>query len=180
VLSSTPSTAQRRDPGTAAVTLTAVLLTAFYGFVAATLGFAWIKGGRAERLGVVLVLGMALFRISAGAVSQARFHTVDPLSLVEDVIGFAGFTWIGLRARRYWPLCAAALQLLSLGAHLARMLRPNVDPVVYAFMKSLPTLLVCLAIAVGAALYHRRRKRASSMVSTGSATPGSWRRHSPG
>lgn len=159
---------------------TAVLLTAFWSIVVAALAFAWVAGGRAERAGVILLVGMSGFRIAAEAVSQARFATVDPYSLVQDVALFAGFTYIGLRARRYWPLCAAALQLLSMGAHFARTLKAEVDPMVYALMKSLPTLLVCLAIAAGAALYRRRRRIALSKGSISSALPNSWRRHSPG
>jgi hypothetical protein len=159
---------------------TAVLLTAFYSIMAASLGFAWIRGGRAERVGVVLVVGMAVFRISSELFAPARFATLDLLSLIEDLAGFAGFTWIGLRARRYWPLWAAALQLLSLGAHFARAVDLGVHPMIYSIMKSLPTLMVCLVIAVGAATYRRRRKRALSQGSAGDPGLASWRRHSPG
>ncbi len=160
--------------------LTTVLLTAFFGFMVATLGFAWVRGGKAERAGVVLVLAMAAFSIVAEALFDSRFVTVDWHALVEDVAGFAGFTWIGLRARRYWPLCAASLQLLSLGAHLARMVDLAVHPMVYSLMKSVPTALVCLAIALGAQAYYRRRIRALSMGYPGCASPASWKRRSPG
>jgi hypothetical protein len=157
----------------------AVLLAAFYGFLVAALSFAWIAGGRAERAGVLLIFGMIAFRLAAWAIAHPQFATIDPAALVEDIAGFAGFTWIGLRARRFWPLCAAALQLLSLGAHFARGLKHSVDPMVYSLMKSLPTLLVCLAIALGAAFYRMRRKAALRAPSPGEDALASWRPHSP-
>jgi hypothetical protein len=139
---------------------TAVLLTATYAFTVAALAFAWRKGGRAERAGVLLLLGMVTFSLASKGILGARFASVDPLALVEDFIGFAGFTWIGLHARRVWPLCAAALQLLSLGAHFAREVEAGVHPMVYSLMKTVPTLLVCLLVAVGAAAFRRRQRRA--------------------
>ena len=159
---------------------TAVLLTAYYGIMAAALSFAWVAGGRAERAGVILLVGLTAFRFAAEAFSSARFDTVDPLSLIQDLAGFAAFAWIGLRARRYWPLWAAALQLLSLGAHFARGADLGIHPMVYSLMKSLPTLLVGLAIAAGAAFYRRRARRASPAGSAGTDTRASWRPHSPG
>ncbi len=161
------------------MSLSTALVLAFHGLMVATLAFAWIAGGRAERAGVLLVAGMAAFSWLSQAISYSRFATIDPLALVQDFVGFAGFMYIGLRARRFWPLWAAAMQLLSLAAHFARGLKSEVDPMVYALMKSVPTLVVCLAIAAGAALYRRRRRVASSRGSAGSACQASWKRHSP-
>lgn len=139
---------------------TAALLAATYAFTVAALAIAWLKGGRAERAGVLLLVGMILFSWISKGIFGARFASVDPLALVEDFIGFAGFTWIGLHARRVWPLCAAALQLLSLGAHFAREVDIEVHPMAYSLMKTVPTLLVCLLVAIGAIGCQRRRRRA--------------------
>lgn len=141
--------------------LSTVLLAAFFGFMAVTLGYAWIRGGRTERAGVLLLLTLAVISFAAHPVTQPRFDELDVPALIEDAIGFAGFTWIGLHARRYWPLCAAAMQLLSIAAHFARVMPVDIHPMVYSLMKSTPTAIVCLLIAIGARNVQRRLRAAT-------------------
>jgi len=158
--------------------MTAALLAAFYAVMVCSLTYAWFRGGGAERVGVLLLLGFFLFRIVLRPLVPAQFEAVDPLAFAQDFIGFAGFMWIGLRARRYWPLIAAALQLLSLSAHLARVTDVPIHPWVYALTQNVPTLLVYFALALGTAGYQRRvraRKLSASFPDwPGLATAGSW------
>ena len=162
--------------------VSAALLAAFYAVMAGSLTYAWFRGGGAERIGVYLLVGFFVFRLIFRPLIPAHFDQVDSLALAQDLIGFAGFVWIGLRARRYWPLVAAALQLLSLSAHFARALHLPVDPWAYALLKSFPTLMVYLVLTVGTASYQRRvraRKPSASFPAfAGQATERSWHRHS--
>ena len=162
--------------------MTAVLLVVFYAVMAFALVFAWSKGGGAEKVGAGLLLGFFLFRMALEPFVPSRFDVLNPLAFAQDLIGFAGFVWIELRARRYWPLLAAALQLLSLSAHFARVVQVAIDPRVYAVMKSLPTFLVFVLLAVGTASYRSRLRRTMRSgpfrVSPGAATVPSWRRAS--
>jgi hypothetical protein len=135
-----------------------VLLTAFYVVMVASLCFAWFRGGGAERASAVLILAFTLLRFATVPIQADRFDALDPLALAEDFLAFAGFTWIALRARRYWPLFAAALQLLSLAGHFARAVDLGVDPYAYALMKSVPTLLVFVTLVIGTANYQRRKR----------------------
>lgn len=163
--------------------MTAVLLVAFYAVMAFALVFAWAKGGGAERVGAGLLLGFFLFRMALEPFVPSRFDVLNPLAFAQDLIGFAGFVWIGVRARRYWPLLAAALQLLSLSAHFARAVHVAVDPRVYAAMKTMPTFLVFVLLIIGT-INYRSRSRArmqsgSSTRSSGRAMAASWQRPSP-
>ncbi|MGX7953539.1 hypothetical protein ACWPM1_13380 [Tsuneonella sp. HG249] len=162
--------------------MTAVLLTAFYAVMVSSLAFAWFRGGGAERIAVLLLLAFFAFRVAVHPLMPVRFTGLDPLALTQDLIGFVGFVWIGLRARRYWPLIAAALQLLSLSAHFARVLHLPVDPWAYSVLKSVPTLLVYIVLAIGTANYRRRvrakRHLKSSPTLFGQGTEPSWRRPS--
>lgn len=142
-----------------------------------------VEGGGAERLGALLLLGFFLFRMALEPLVPSRFDILNPLALAQDLIGFVGFAWIGLKARRYWPLLAAALQLLSLSAHFARAVHVAIDPRVYAAMKSGPTFFVFVLLILGTVNYRSRlRARSHSSSSPGSAGPAtaaSWRRRSP-
>ena len=145
--------------------MTAILLTAFYVIMAGSLTYAWIFGAKPERAAVLLLLGFLVFRIVLRPLVPAEFNSIDPLAFAQDFVGFAGFVWIGLRAGRYWPLVAAALQLLSLSAHIARALSVPIDPWAYALTKSGPTLLVYLTLVVGTASYRHRARRATRLAS---------------
>lgn len=62
-----------------------------------------------------------LLRPSLGA----RFiHTEHALLLIDFGL-FGGLVWAGVRSGRGWVLCAAALQLVSATAHLARLVTPG-------------------------------------------------------
>lgn len=139
-----------------------IILFGFYAVMALTLTFAWLQGGRAERLGATALVVIFLLRLPFAAIYGDRFTTVDPLALVQDVLVLAAFTWIGLSARRYWPLLAASLQLLSISAHFARLLQAGVAEWAYAIMKTGPTLLVFILLAIGTINHRRRIARARS------------------
>jgi hypothetical protein len=109
-------------------------------------------GEASERAGAFVILLMIL-------VSDVRFFTdyltyfsVDYIAFLCDISGFIGFSIIGIFQKRIWPLWAAALQLLSVGAHFVRALELPVRPIVYAWMKAGPTwavlfLLIAATIA---------------------------------
>lgn len=134
-------------------------VAAFTAVMVGALLFAFWKGGAAERAGAALIVVMAAIQWSARAFTEPSFDRTDFVPLLVDVIGFAGFTWIGLHARRYWPLFAAALQLLSLAGHLARGVDMAIDPLAYLIMKSGPTFITFLLLVIGTTNYRRRIRR---------------------
>jgi hypothetical protein len=144
------------------------LLALFYATLAVVCPLALWKGGAPERAGVALLAVMLLGGL-AGQLAGPRFATLDTIALADDLVGFGGFTWIAYHARRFWPIWAAALQLLSLAGHFARVVETASAPVVYALMKSGPTYLIFIALLIGT-LGHWRRTRQARRVSSRACT----------
>lgn len=138
---------------------------AFLVFELATIAAAWRFGGTAERAGAVILLAMVLVTYGGYAFHSPVFHHVDPIGLSVDLIGLAGFSWLGVTYRKLWPLWAASLQLLSTGAHLVRALEIPVRAPVYYWMKGMPTLGVILLL-IAATWLHRRRQARSKPSSS--------------
>jgi hypothetical protein len=70
-------------------------------------------------------------------------------AFVADVCLLALLTGIALRTAQYWPLTAAAFQLLCVVTHLARMVDPGVRAWAYATGQVIWSQLLVVAIGVG-------------------------------
>ncbi len=127
--------------------------------------YAWRAGGRSESEGAVILVAMLAVGRIGHAFLPRVYDAVDPVALIVDLVGFLGFAWLGIRARRFWPLWAASLQLLSLGAHFVRALAIPVRPPVYWWMKSGPSIGVVLLLMIGTWAYRRRHSDNSSISS---------------
>jgi hypothetical protein len=114
-------------------------------------------GSIPEKRASVIIIIMLMMDFVGHYIYQGRYFSVDPLSFIVDMIGLVGFGWIGINSKRIWPLWAASLQLLSVGAHFVRALELPVRPIVYAWMKSGPTWGVILLLIV-ATVTHCWRK----------------------
>lgn len=121
------------------------------------IAFSLSLGGRPERQGGLIIAIMLLLTIIGQGLFAKHFHTVDPVSLAQDLFAFISFSLIGIYSKRIWPLWAAAFQLLSVGAHFVRALEIPVRPIVYAWMKSGPTWAV-LVLLIGGTIISRRRR----------------------
>ena len=130
-----------------------ITLSAF----AAVIVFAWRAGGEPEREGAVVLAAMLILSLAGHAVLRVRFLDVDPVSLAVDLVGFVGFLAIAFAARRFWPIWACSLQLLSSGAHFARQVLPPMDAFAYAMMRTGPTDVVLLVLAAATWMARQRR-----------------------
>ena len=57
---------------------------------------AWSYGGKPERVGASILLAMLILTYVGHAVLPRIFHTVDPVALTVDLVGFVGFSAIGI------------------------------------------------------------------------------------
>ncbi|KPF61804.1 hypothetical protein IP79_14700 [Porphyrobacter sp. AAP60] len=128
------------------------LLLALAAIVTAT-----IYGEKPERRGALIIILMAIIGLLGQSIFPPRYGSVDPPRLIQDVVAFVGFSYLGINSKRIWPLWAAALQLLSVGAHFVRVLEIPVRPIVYAWMKSGPTWGVLILLIIGTIINRRRR-----------------------
>ena len=114
-------------------------------------------GQRPERIGAATIFLMIIISDSRYFANYAVFSSVDYVALACDVVGLCGFSISGVFYNRIWPLWAAALQLLSVGAHFVRALDIPVRPIVYAWMKSGPTWAVIILL-ICATLMNRNQR----------------------
>ncbi|MBC2651284.1 hypothetical protein H7F50_05740 [Novosphingobium flavum] len=133
-----------------------ILIMLSMAFATVAVLYAYWFGGMAERYGAKVIAAMYAMALAGRTQQVGVFHELDPVAFAEDLIGFAGFSLLGIYTKRVWPLWAAAFQLLSVGAHFVRMLELDVRPIVYAWMKSGPTWAVLVLLLIGT-LGHRRR-----------------------
>lgn len=85
------------------------------------------------------------------------------------------FIAIALRTPRYWPLAAAAFQLLTVVTHAARMVDPGVRAWAYATGQVIWSQMVIIALGVG--VWNTWRGRAYPASSDAPLTgPGATRR----
>jgi hypothetical protein len=109
-------------------------------------GGAFWKGGREEQLaagGLLLdwALTIALRDRSWIGTQWAAFGGDVGLLIVA--------TAISMRTKRYWPLAAAAFELLCVLIHVARSIDPGVRAWAYATAQVIFTQLFVVAIGVG-------------------------------
>lgn len=100
---------------------------------------------------------MNLYLIVWGPAFQLQ--RIDVFLASGDIV--AGFIWviIAVNANRNYPLLIAALQLLTIGAHLARGLIESIAPVAYAVMVVAPGWLQLLVLGAGVGRHVLRRRR---------------------
>jgi hypothetical protein len=107
---------------------------------------AFWKGGREEQLAAGgLLLSFAL----TVALRDRSWAGIQWSAFVADICLLILLTAIALRTERYWPMAAAAFQLLCVVTHLARLVDPGVRAWAYATGQVIWSQLLVVAIGVG-------------------------------
>lgn len=105
------------------------------------------RGRDEERLGAASVLaGWALTLM----VFKSRSEDTQWAVLAIDAVLFAILMWIAFRTRRYWPLFAAAFQLLLVVTHFARALDSGVSGWAYLTAGLVWSYLMLISVGYGA------------------------------
>jgi hypothetical protein len=107
---------------------------------------AFVRGGVEERL----TAGGLLINVAATVVM--RDHTWPQLQragFVVDVLFLVLLTIIALRTWKFWPLAAAAFQLLAVLTHIAKMIDPDLEQWSYITAIVIWTYLLMTALGVG-------------------------------
>ena len=84
--------------------------------------YAFIKGGREERIVGALCLGGAILSKLVVSPLTDRYGEMELGVMAVDVCLFAGFVAIALRSERFWPLWVAGLQLTTIVGHAMKAL----------------------------------------------------------
>ncbi len=131
----------------------------FNALLALSCGYALWRGGLPERIvSGALVLAALATTVSYSPVA-VRFRAVELGLLATDLMLLAILVVVALRADRAWPLALAALQLDTVGAHLAKAIDGEVIEVTYALMISVWSYPMLILLAIGTWRHRRRLAR---------------------
>lgn len=123
------------------------------------LTFAIRRGGQPERIAVAAYVATSLIWLFVRPlIGQTTYLKFDPLVFAIDLILFVVLLQVALRANRWWPLCACALQLIVLIAHITKVLGIHGMAGVYWGMTTLPVYAQLVALLIGTWFHHRRTK----------------------
>ena len=124
------------------------------------LALALQRGGQPEKRAAIAYLCAFLYvpvtRILFG---QPNFLNFDVPLFTADSVVLAVLVWIALRANRWWPLWASALQLIVVVAHLAKLAEIRGMAGVYWGMTTIPTYLQFFVLLGGIRAHHSRLQK---------------------
>jgi hypothetical protein len=135
-------------------------------------GGAFWKGGREEQAAAG---GLVLSLVVTVVLRDPRWLGPQWGAFGADVCLLVLLTWIALRTTRYWPLAAAAFQLLCVVIHIARLMDPGVHGWSYATGQVIFSQWVFFAVGVGT-INTWRRSRQPAIEGDPNTAPGATRR----
>jgi hypothetical protein len=113
----------------------------------AALAAGWLKGGHAERLGVVFWLAGWMLAV---LFNDLRIGNLRWAVALCDLASLCAFLWLALRFERWWPLGVSACLILILVVHLSATLIPHMTPLGEASAQLGLGLLAVVIQALGA------------------------------
>ncbi|MGA9659138.1 MAG: hypothetical protein WBQ60_08575 [Asticcacaulis sp.] len=131
--------------------------TAILGTVAVLLIclLALIIGGKRERIGAALYLGVYIF---ISTLNLTGFEALKIINTGGDLLCLIGFIILCWKSPHPWPLWAAGFQLASLAADLSALMHATIYPWAYLTVLIASAYGVLLALLIGtfAAVAHRK------------------------
>lgn len=119
----------------------------FLTFSMAVFLLAWLKGGRPERFGALLI--STGYVVAAVAPPVLVYGDLLLFDAVADVAMLVIFLWMSLKGDRWWPFLAAAAMFLTDVVHAAMILIPELDTRADISARLGLTLLTVLALLAG-------------------------------
>lgn len=123
----------------------------------ALLTLAIRRGGQPERIASAAYVGTSLiWLVARPIIGSSTFKDFDPLVFAIDLVLFVVLMRVAMRANRWWPLCASALQLIVLIAHGIKLVQIEGMAGVYWGMTTLP-VYVQFGVLLGGIQNHAKR-----------------------
>jgi hypothetical protein len=152
----------------------------FYALLLAVCLYAFAAGGGPERLGAAIYALACIASHFMFSVPAIKFRSVEGGVFLVDVLVFVAFTFLALRANRFWPIWVSALLGLGVLAHLARLAGPDTMPWAYQLVLSIWSYPILVIIAIGAFNHRQRLMRFGTDRSWSNSFAHSGRRPPPG
>lgn len=120
--------------------------------------YALRRGGTPERQVAFVLLAIPLLDGLYHALgAEGEYLQVDFVHAAIDAAALVALVSIALVADRFWPLWAAALQVIAAFSHYARMVDNAAIELNYAIMIRVPFWFQILVLMAGTWNYARRR-----------------------
>ncbi len=119
-------------------------------------GYAWIAGGRIEKIGAATIFTASLLTWVALRLTAGLHQTINFGVLTVDIALLGGLVWLALASNRYWALWASGFHLVGVITHIAMAVNRDATPAAYAHGIGVWGYLLFLSIAIGAFLENRR------------------------
>jgi hypothetical protein len=139
--------------------------------VSSTTFAAW-KGGAPERLAAAFYWMAWLVTLFANPHGATRWRNIEIGYFLIDVALLLALVWLAMKANRVWPMPAAALQLIVVLGHFAKMLDPALMGSAYAIMSVFWPYLQLSILAIGTWLHWRRVRTQGAVPSWSSSLQG--------
>ena len=128
--------------------------------LAGTVAYALFKGGNDERSGAIVLLILALLTqvlsvIGSNGRMVQGWEGPELDVMVLDGLGFVAFVVIAYRSKKFWPIWAAASQLVATLTHWVVILNPSILRTLYMMAQPFWVFPVIIAIAVGTRSHQR-------------------------
>lgn len=131
----------------------------FIGLLALCTVYAVAVGGAPERIGAAVYALTCVITYGLLELSQVLWRSLEYGVFINDVLLFAFFCVLAVRADRYWPIWVSALLGLGVLGHLARWAGPDVIPWAYAVVLTIWSYPILAIIAIGTLNHQNRLKR---------------------
>ncbi|MEC3912326.1 hypothetical protein U5A82_18155 [Sphingobium sp. CR2-8] len=109
--------------------------------------FAGLFGGRDGRWFVLFFLGCVVLTIPAQLAGS--WHATQLWLMLVDSTLLGCLVWLMLRSTRYWPIWAAASQLLTVLTHVATMVMLQFSDRIYAGLSTVWVIPLLLFTIIG-------------------------------
>lgn len=121
----------------------------FNGVLIVICGFAFVRGGRPERIGAAINLAASTASTLLRLYDGGFFAPADIITLLIDLGVTAGFFWLAITTTRFWPIWAAGFALSDVLMSLGTALLPRVQLFAYQMWIGVYAYLALVALALG-------------------------------
>jgi cytochrome bd-type quinol oxidase subunit 2 len=139
-------------------------LALYIGVMPVVIGLAIWRGGPDERRGGLAILAGIVATLFAPIFGTNHWHGTQIPVMTIDAILFVALLAIVHRSRKFWPIWAAAAQLIGTLGHLAPAIFPKILAKIYIATQTfwVTPLLAALLIGTIGVMRERRRQSAPS------------------
>ena len=127
-----------------------IVLAVIYDVVlVGTCGWAFIRGGRPERLGAVVNLSASGASSAARMLHLSSWAPGEILIISIDCAVIAAFYWLAVSTTRFWPIWAFGFALANIFVTVAGTLLPELSLLAYTSGLGVYAYLALGALALG-------------------------------